>query len=72
MQYGSEERFCDGAFITISINVLFGFLWGQNGNSFQPTQEEERGYVNYESYILEVSSRAKSMSRSMSMRRSDY
>ncbi|GFY06194.1 transposable element Tcb1 transposase [Trichonephila clavipes] len=41
----------DGTFIAIPIDVLLGFLWGRNGNSFQPTQEEERGYVNYESYI---------------------
>ncbi|GFV83087.1 hypothetical protein TNCV_2802131 [Trichonephila clavipes] len=40
----------DGAFIAISINVLMGFLWGQNGNSFQPTQEEERGYVRNRDY----------------------
>ncbi|GFS66000.1 hypothetical protein TNCV_2510231 [Trichonephila clavipes] len=36
----------NGAFIVIYINVLLGFLWGRNGSSFQPTQEEERGYVN--------------------------
>ncbi|GFY06861.1 uncharacterized protein TNCV_482651 [Trichonephila clavipes] len=37
---------CGGSFIAISINILLEFLWGRNGNSFQPAPEEERGYVN--------------------------
>ncbi|GFX73103.1 hypothetical protein TNCV_4501821 [Trichonephila clavipes] len=28
------------------LTVLLGHPWGQNGNSFQPTQEDERVYVN--------------------------
>ncbi|GFW81549.1 hypothetical protein TNCV_2882261 [Trichonephila clavipes] len=31
---------CDGALLVFPLIVLLGFLWGLNGNSFQPTQEE--------------------------------
>ncbi|GFX53485.1 hypothetical protein TNCV_4652731 [Trichonephila clavipes] len=37
---------CDGAFIAFSFNSPLGVLWGQNGNSFQPTRREERDYAN--------------------------
>ncbi|GFX78864.1 hypothetical protein TNCV_4158341 [Trichonephila clavipes] len=36
---------CDGLIAT-STNCPPGFLWGQKGNSFQPTREEKREYSN--------------------------
>ncbi|GFW83502.1 putative reverse transcriptase [Trichonephila clavipes] len=37
---------CDKAFIAVSVNCPLGVLLGQNDNSSEPTQEEERVYVN--------------------------
>ncbi|GFV65059.1 hypothetical protein TNCV_4670901 [Trichonephila clavipes] len=38
----SRTSNCDGAFITFSFKSPLGVPWGHNGNSFQPTREEER------------------------------
>ncbi|GFW75261.1 hypothetical protein TNCV_4189161 [Trichonephila clavipes] len=46
-----QQSACDGTFIAFSVKSPLGVLFGQNGNSFQPTREEERDYANLESYI---------------------
>ncbi|GFU01706.1 hypothetical protein TNCV_1522361 [Trichonephila clavipes] len=33
----SMQKSCDGALSVLLLIVLLGFLWSQNGNSFQPT-----------------------------------
>ncbi|GFW70531.1 hypothetical protein TNCV_1623651 [Trichonephila clavipes] len=43
--YPCSWYLCDGL-IAISTNYPQGLLWGQIGNSFQPTREEKREYSN--------------------------
>ncbi|GFU62817.1 uncharacterized protein TNCV_4279001 [Trichonephila clavipes] len=40
------EEAVTGLSTRFQLTVLLAFLWGQNGNSFQPTQEEHRINVN--------------------------
>ncbi|GFY09996.1 integrase catalytic domain-containing protein [Trichonephila clavipes] len=35
----NRTKWCDSLLLVLLI-ILLGYLWGQNGNSFQPTQEE--------------------------------